>query len=185
MKPFNRYYLLFVCVLAFAYCKKQKIILPQPPVEQLPAATQEGKNTCGFLVNGKLWLPKGKLGNGQPNLDWWYDPAYRNGTFNIHGSRSENQGDSLFTSFGIGISNCTTTGIYMLNRTAAGIAMYSNYYKNCIYYTQDTLPGHNSYINITKFDLQNRIISGTFQFSMVKPGCDTTRITEGRFDIKL
>ncbi len=185
MKPFNHYSLLIFCMLVFAYCKKQKIILPQPPVEQLPAATQEGKNTCGFLVNGKLWLPKGKRGNGSPNLTWWYDAGYRNGTFNINGYRYEKPDDSLFTSFVIGISNCTTTGVYMLNKTAAGGAMYSNYYKNCTYYTHDTLPGHNSYINITKFDLQNRIIAGTFQFSMVKPGCDTIRITEGRFDIKL
>jgi hypothetical protein len=43
----------------------------------LPPATQEGKNTCGFLVNGKVWLPKGD--NGFPNLSCDYDETFMGG----------------------------------------------------------------------------------------------------------
>ncbi len=184
MKPFHHCYLLIFCMLVFAYCKKQKINLPQPPVEQLPAATQEGKNTCGFLVNGKLWLPKGKLGNGQPNLSWWYDPAYRNGTFNISGVRYDKSEGDKFTGFSMAIDNFFSVGTYSLNVIDGRGSQYSDFNRNCIYYHQDTLFGHKSLLTITKFDTQNRIIAGIFEFSLAKPGCDTIRITEGRFDIK-
>ena len=71
-------------IIINASCKKT--VTPPPPLtEELPPVTQEGKNTCGFLVNGKVWLPKGRVGNGSPNLKVWYDPAYHNGTFNING----------------------------------------------------------------------------------------------------
>jgi hypothetical protein len=45
--------------------------------EKLPAATQEGKNTCGFLVNGKVWVARGD--NGYPNLSCSYDETYMGG----------------------------------------------------------------------------------------------------------
>ncbi|HEX8350347.1 MAG TPA: hypothetical protein VF598_10325, partial [Hymenobacter sp.] len=39
-------------------CKKEKTEL-----DLLPAATQQGKNTFGFLLNNKAWLPRrGPLG---------------------------------------------------------------------------------------------------------------------------
>lgn len=37
---------------------------------------------------------------------------------------------------------------------------------------------------ITKLDVTNRIISGTFACVFKNLQCDTVRITEGRFDIK-
>ena len=39
-------------------------------------------------------------------------------------------------------------------------------------------------ITITKFDQQLRILSGKFYCTMLKSGCDTLKITDGRFDIK-
>lgn len=67
-------HLLFVCLLPLLFnasCKKTVTPPPTPPLtEELPVATQEGKNTCGFLVNGKVWLPKGRRGDGSPNLKW-------------------------------------------------------------------------------------------------------------------
>ena len=38
--------------------------------------------------------------------------------------------------------------------------------------------------SIEALDIANRIISGTFNFKAIKPGCDTVRISDGRFDIK-
>ncbi|NJO00911.1 MAG: hypothetical protein HC880_03765 [Bacteroidia bacterium] len=40
-------------------------------------------------------------------------------------------------------------------------------------------------LTITRFDLDARIIAGLFEFTLAKPGCDTIRITEGRFDMKM
>lgn len=37
---------------------------------------------------------------------------------------------------------------------------------------------------LTKIDTFQKIISGTFQFSIKTDFCDTLKITDGRFDIK-
>jgi hypothetical protein len=175
---------LLLTLLIYASCKKTVTPNPIPAIEQLPPATQEGKNTCGFLVNGKVWLPKGRVGNGSPNLKWWYDPGYHNGTFNINGYRYDKSEGDKFTSFVIAIDNFSSPGIFYLN-TAGRVCGYSDYNKNCIYYREDTISRGNNHINITKFDLQSGIVAGTFEFTLAKDGCDTIRITQGRFDIKL
>lgn len=165
-------------------CEKYVMPEPIPQQEQLPPATQEGKNTCGFLVNGKVWLPKGRLGNGQSNLSWWYDPGYNHGTFNIHGFRYEPSEGVKFSSFVIAIDNFSSIGIYNL-KTAGRVTQYFDYNKNCMYYREDTITPNINYVNITRFDLTQRVIAGTFEFTLATPGCDTVRITQGRFDIKL
>ncbi len=43
-------------VLLSSSCKKNK---PDNPIDQLPPETQIGANTFGFLVDGKVFLPKG------------------------------------------------------------------------------------------------------------------------------
>jgi hypothetical protein len=48
--------LLMLVLLAFSSCKENDA----NPKEVLPAATMEGKNTFGAMVNGKVWLPKGR-----------------------------------------------------------------------------------------------------------------------------
>lgn len=171
-------------LLSSMKCRKDQVPPKQPVVEKLPPATQEGKNTCGFLVNGKVWLPKGRVGNGEPNLKWWYDPLYHNGTFNINGFRYDTTEGTRFSDFVVAIDSFSSPGIYRLNVIPGRVAEYGNLNRSCVYYKVDTIRNHDSYVNITKFDQQNHIIAGTFEFTLAKPGCDTVRITEGRFDIK-
>lgn len=38
---------------------------------------------------------------------------------------------------------------------------------------------------ITRFDRSQGIVSGTFAFKLYKQGCDTLKITQGRFDYTL
>jgi len=40
-------------------------------------------------------------------------------------------------------------------------------------------------LTISRLDLQAGVISGTFAFTLYKPGCDSIRVTQGRFDKKL
>ena len=40
-------------------------------------------------------------------------------------------------------------------------------------------------LTITRLDLKAGIISGTFDFTLYKPGCDSVRVTQGRFGKKL
>lgn len=59
----NSYFLLLICFVVLSAvnsCKKD-------PTKNatLPPATQEGKNTVGFTVNGEVWVPYYKCGFGQ------------------------------------------------------------------------------------------------------------------------
>jgi hypothetical protein len=40
-------------------------------------------------------------------------------------------------------------------------------------------------LTITRLDLAAHVISGTFEFTLYQPGCDTVKVTQGRFDKKL
>lgn len=51
---------LMLFTLCFARCRKDKI-----PAAILPQATQEGRNTVGFTINGEVWVPYTKCGFGQ------------------------------------------------------------------------------------------------------------------------
>ena len=54
----------------------------------------------------------------------------------------------------------------------------------CTYDYFDSTVIKNGVLTITKLDHSNRIISGTFNAILFKQGCDTIKITEGRFDMK-
>jgi hypothetical protein len=159
-------------------CKKNN------PEAGLPPATQEGKNTCGFLVNGKVWTPRGD--NGYPNLSCSYDETYNGGTFGINGYRYE-AGARNSSGFAVGGNNIKSAGNYKLNISPSLIGIYNSASENCwIYEWNDTIPNHNAYLNITKLDKINHIISGTFEFTLSRTGlgCETIHITKGRFDMR-
>jgi hypothetical protein len=122
--------------------------------------------------------------NGYPNLNCFYDETYNGGTFGINGYRYE-PGASNSTGFAIGGNNITSIGMYKLNMTSIAVAKYFGASGQCIIYNWfDTIPNHNAYLNISKLDKQKRIVSGTFEFALMLSGCETIRITQGRFDMK-
>jgi hypothetical protein len=55
----------------------------------------------------------------------------------------------------------------------------------CQYYSQDAGVYCKGQFIITRLDRQAGIVSGTFWFTLYKPGCDSVRVTDGRFDRKL
>ena len=136
-------------------------------VDCLPPETQTGENTFGFLVNGE--------------------------SFNIRNTSKQTaiyQGG--FIQFGAG-------GIYMVVSDPLEIGVdyqlsyqgvespRARYYVNtdpnlgCQYDFSDTYQGNLVFTNI---DTQNFVISGTFEFSAIKDGCENVDVTEGRFDLQ-
>ncbi len=177
MKHISILSLLFLLIISSGTnCKKNN------PESGLPPATQEGKNTCGFLVNGKVWLPRGD--NGYPNLSCYYDETYMGGTFNTNGYRYEPDDNSKFSTFAVAAYNVTNTGIYKLNINANAVGVFTGIESGCSYRWNDTIPNHNAFLNIAKLDKVKRIISGTFEYTLTRIGCETIRITQGRFDMK-
>lgn len=176
MKHISILSLLFLLVITTGTnCKKSLF------GEKLPPATQEGKNTCGFLVNGKVWTPRGD--NGFANLTCHYDETFMAGAFNINGYRYED-GANNSISFVVASDSIQLPGLYKLNLKSTRVGEYRNGPTLCGYQWTDTIPNHNAFLNITKLDRVKRIISGTFEFALTKSGCEAVRITQGRFDMK-
>ena len=146
--------------------------------EQLPPATQEGKNTFGCLVNGKVWLPNGN--DGTSNLDLSYDPTFYFGTFNLSAYRLE---DIVFQSITLYSDSLKSVGIYPLVDPKRQSAFYTDIRGNCEY-TNDPDVTHTGIMTITRFDLSQQIIAGTFEFTVTKTNCPLIVVTEGRFDMK-
>lgn len=148
----------------------------------LPNATQEGKNTLGFLLNEEPWTPKGVRGTGNLSID--YDHSINNGQFNIV---AYNFIPTISEQFKIGVGDSLNfvTGPRLFNfsnNSLAGIG-FTNY--ACGYYfSWDSNTSVSGSMKITKLDRTNRIISGTFNTTLSKPGCPEIKITDGRFDMK-
>ena len=55
----------------------------------------------------------------------------------------------------------------------------------CQDYTGQLGQYRRGHLTITRLDRAAGIVSGTFAFTLYKSGCDSVRITQGRFDRKL
>jgi hypothetical protein len=177
--------LLYLCLATLTQCSKCKNDpAPQDPAAQLPPATQTGAGTFGCLINGQAWTPKGNVGSS--NFDVVYDPTFRGGDINIGAYRIA---DGRQQYFAISAAPVTGTGVYSFARPmGVCTATYTDTpgaSNGCNLITSDQDVAYRSgQLEITKFDARNRIVSGTFSFKLLQAGCDTLRITQGRFDAK-
>ena len=169
---------LLYCLFCFAQCKKSNT-----DSNGLPAATQEGKNTLGFLLNGQPWKPQGNSGTG--NLDLYYDPAFQGGVFNLSAYRniSTNNGNRQSLVM-YGDSFQAAQRIILPNKNKFGFTFWDEA-KHCTYDTFDSATQIISgFFDLKKLDKMNRIFSGEFEIKFKKTGCDDLQITQGRFDMK-
>ncbi len=180
----NHLYFLFIFSLlffSFVGCKKNN-----DPTENatLPPATQEGKNTMGFTIDGEVWVPyyKCKLsGNpcGEISADYNGPPS---GPNNIgFGFSRERNNKKSFLVISSAFATITSTG----NKVDSIGVNYNgeNSNSNTDSYS-GPLPG--SKFIITKLDKQNQIISGEFDFILLEQNRSgkTINLKDGRFDFK-
>ena len=151
------------------------------PTAQLPPETRSGANTFGCLVNGQPWTPKGY--DGTLNYTLYYDRTYRGGnlglsTYRLNGDIAQYilfGGDSIMSKGTYSLVQSPRTVYFLDNRRAVG----------CTETTGKSSPHCRGQLTITRLDMQAGIVSGTFWFTLYKPGCDSIRVTNGRFDKKL
>jgi len=158
-----------ISLLLLSSCSCEEDIKPLTELEKLPAPTQIGKNTFGCLINGQAWRVTSTVNASS---------FYQQGVLAISGKII-----TPLQSMGIVLtenSTIITTGIYDLTEIPYHQAQI-RYSDECDYFEENTISGT---LTITKFDKVNYIISGTFEFTTALNGCDTLRITDGRFDIK-
>ncbi|MEO6453447.1 MAG: hypothetical protein ABIN97_05210 [Ginsengibacter sp.] len=163
----------------FAQCKKQKQT-PKTELEKLPPITQTGANTFGCLLNGVAYTPGGG-GILDQVLKTQYDPTFQGGQFYITTKRFFENNQSIYLSIdGFKINDIGHFTLYLQS-------MYRLFYNdsriNCQFDTYSDTPT-SGFLDITKFDKANRIISGTFNFKFSNQNCGTIDATDGRFDVK-
>jgi hypothetical protein len=146
----------------------------------LPSITQEGKNTVGFKVNGKVWTPYSPCGFSQDPcgaIQLGYNlstaPMYY---FALGVSRNSNPRSSF------GIVSITPYTISTIgNKYDSVNVTYTDYSNGLDIYIQSY--NHKGNFIITKIDFTNQIISGTFECTLYS-ATDSVVITDGRFDCK-
>ena len=179
------YILLLAITIGFTQCCKEKPNNNNDnDIPGLPPATQVGANTFGCLVNGVPWVPQGNNGGGN-NLSINYDPSFNNGVFSVAAYNAVISPTST-QYIGIGVADSlnyfnfpkklklSKTSIY---RTTASISLL------CIIVSTATIISDGE-LFIDKLDKQNRIIAGRFNYTLYQSGCDTVKVTNGRFDMK-
>jgi len=141
---------------------------PKTELEKLPPATQEGKNTFGCLVNGKAWVT-------ETSID--ASAVYQLGILQIYATLNDKTSDDSMSFFAFG--DLSVEVLDLAQNPNAGVG-FTYKQENCTYLENDTIKG---ILSITKLDETHLIISGTFEFTTVASGCDTLKVTDGRFDL--
>ncbi len=174
--------LLFSFVFIFSGCKKS--------LDALPETTQSGANTFGLKLNGAYWVPQKFAGINMPILE-----ASLSGLNDLLIRAQNFASEPTETEFDIYLKNVTGPGTYALNQSTD---VYPNAAASYAYYVKRKLsplnewitnPQYTGTVTISKFDPENRIVSGTFEFTATgmdsyNPASPIT-VTEGRFDVKI
>jgi hypothetical protein len=168
---------LLMVSLSMYSCKKRRQVKPQ-----LPAITQEGKNTFGYMFGNEFWLPANSITLAYPNLSARYTPE--SGLMiecrRQNPNSRELPRDYMFIAFN---KPDLKPGEYELNdtntRLTIGITTASNTHKE--YALNNT-----GNLTITSIDLVNNIASGTFSFQLKETTTgEIVNVTQGRFDLKI
>jgi hypothetical protein len=167
-------------------CKKDNV-----DSDGLVPATQDGKNTGDFLLNGTPFSPRPRItspGN-KPVGAYWGHSSRQQGRVDISFFREDD--DRKVRSCNILLFGIKKPGTYLLNGVVypnlVGSRSYIIYevpgvypaiYRD--YLTGPTSPGE---VIITRFDTLARVVSGTFEARLREyNGSDSVRVTKGRFD---
>jgi hypothetical protein len=184
--------LFLTVILWWTSCKKDDTGI----IFTLPAKTQTGKNTLGFLLNSQVWTNYGKIyfltAPSEQNITAYYP---YNGGISIQADRVlyKNGGLSSTETFTIAIEKTFTgTNSYNLSSNDNGGVYYtiSDSLRENYYCSSELSPSVN--VTINKFDTTNKIISGEFFGKLYKqilypPSInynDSIIIDQGRFDVK-
>lgn len=170
-----------LALLTFTACSKD--------VDELPPATETGANTFGAKLNGDFWVPQGfGVVPTAPILEARFQG---NNTVLINArnfSRSPTE-----TEFEIYLVGITGPGTFLLNQNTSkvpGASASYGYYEVRRFRPEEeyiTSSTHTGVVTITRYDVANRIISGTFSFTAadISDPSKTINVTEGRFDAEI
>lgn len=177
--PFMNKTIFYLSLLFLTQCSKCKTDDPAPKEPQLPAETQSGQRILGGRANGIVFST---MTTTRVNSTWACSGFCLdvNGSV-VVGTEEERTAISLSINGDLSAGNIfpmvntppsSPTGNY-------GAVNYTSY--QCDYEATRLLKGQ---VILTRFDPVERIAAGRFSFTLYKPGCDTLRVTDGRFDVR-
>jgi len=175
---------LLAITLLLTQCKKRE---PAPvsadPLTLLPPETQNGAGTFGCLINGKAyvapystsargdWMSTTRLGISSSVTESVATKGI-SVLLALNGSLDTNQQFTL-------ISSASPYPLFTPGRNQFWAASAGG---TCTYDGSYIKTGK---IELVRFDGVARVASGRFAFTLYEPGgCDTLRVTNGRFDVK-
>lgn len=175
----NLLILLTACCLMSAFSCKKKFYDPDAP-PLLPEISSEGRHTFGFMFGKDVWVPNFSslpalsanysASSGKPRL---YIICRTNST------RTNGIDDFTLEYFNSNI----TPGTYPIDNLTAKVVVNISYPGDK---TREYRLDEVGTITFSRWDLVNRIASGTFSMTLkdVASG-EKVSITQGRFDVKL
>lgn len=152
-------------------CKKERTEL-----DMLPPVTTYGAGTFGCLINGRAW------------------PVYEKGNQNYFLFYHAGRLDLMYTVYAVDGSDyerivissdkVNKPGIYWIKNDDNNFFTIS--YRHELYLSNSAINlDRYLYLNISRLDSVNRIVSGTFSFSLYNYwGTKRIRVEEGRFDLQ-
>ncbi len=148
--------------------------------EVLPRVTSETNKAFGFLLNGKVWVPKGS--NSYPRYQFDVDPGFADGVLDILVYRYPKDDGTRdgYQDFRIG-GSLKSVGLYPIGRGERQTCNFYDWDSNCEYTLKDSTCQFNGYLKVTLYDLDKGKFQGEFEVRITKPGCETLNITKGRF----
>ncbi|WP_372473190.1 DUF6252 family protein [Capnocytophaga sp. ARDL2] len=173
----KHFILLTISLLCLVSCREDEKPIDIDPVDLLPPATQHGAVMFACTVNGEPYICKGY--DQVTSYYQWVNGGYG---FVVTGSKKT---ELMLT---VGLFNREHApielGTFILNDEKPGYGGGGHVRKQTLQtnvsYTNSIYTGE---MTITKFDLQNEIVSGTFWFDIENPWTgETIEIRNGRFD---
>jgi hypothetical protein len=185
----KKYYLLLLLpLLGMAKCEKEPA-----PVFALPAATQHGANTIGFMIDGRVWRNYGWLPHSASESANLTSAYFLSGSYPAFRLSAGQSARNVYELFHVELDNLQRTGTYQSSATPVPgnypptlrSLAFTDMVNNITYSSE--VAGRNSLatITITRLDTAAHIIAGTFTGTL-KSMADTTkiiRLTDGRFDV--
>ena len=162
----------------------------------LPPETQTGAGTFACKINGVVWRfkdPNYEFLSTKPVTNWTFDPNDSKGVLRISGLYYSTSG-SVENNLIIGADSLTEKKerLTIGDPSAFGLVYidYNNSNPKCQIkasqkiYDKTSMFLSDGKLTLTKLDQNAKIISGTFYCTIYQTGCDTLKITDGRFDLK-
>lgn len=184
---YSKYLFLFCTLFLFWNCEENDYVQPA----ELPAATQEGKQTFGTEINGIKWIPFQRFQHNST----YHAPEAIWGKYTTQTLRIAVNNQETLESLSFMVNSVKGEGTYRFmtyfptRSNGIQCSPYASVYQKCKSGNCEQYVIHPSFENsltITHFDSLQKIYSGKFTVTFINKNnpSDIVTLRDGRFDIR-